>query len=401
MELLPEIEGMEINASDRFAKLGSYAFAEVDALVTTLKSQGIAPIDFGVGDPTVPTPPFIRRAGKRALDARASSGYPSYIGDPGFREAAARWLEKRFSVKLDPQTEISSTIGSKEAVFNFPEAILNPGDYVIIPTPGYPPYKTGTVFAEGIPYFVPLLPENDFLPDLKSVPHNVANRAKIIWVNYPNSPTGKVATDAFYRKLIEFAQKYGTMIASDEAYSELYFEKTPRSLLEFGLDGMIAFFSMSKRSAMTGWRVGWVAGDRRIVAMFRKIKTHIDSGTPTFIQDAAAEALGDERHVARMRNDYKKKRNIIVRALVDAGLPDCSPEATIYIWQKVPQGVTSVEFAKKLLQKDIAIVTTPGEWISETTETGLNPGRDYVRFALVPSMEQTRLAAEKLRSLRF
>ncbi|MCK5558888.1 MAG: aminotransferase class I/II-fold pyridoxal phosphate-dependent enzyme, partial [Candidatus Hydrogenedentes bacterium] len=386
---------------DRLARLDAYAFAEVDNIVAELKAQGVAPIDFGVGDPTVATPQFIRRSCKRALDARASSGYPTYIGDPGFREAVAQWLKNRFSVKLDPETEITSTIGSKEAVFHFPKAFVNPRDYVIIPTPGYPPYMTGTIFAEGVPYFVPLLAQNDFLPDMSSIPPDVANKTKIIWVNYPNSPTGKLATDTFYRELMEFAQKYGVIIASDEAYSELYFEEKPRSLLEFGKEGIISFFSMSKRSAMTGWRVGWAAGDRRIVAAFREIKTNIDSGTPTFIQDAAAEALGDERHVARMRAQYKKKRDIMAKALVKAGLPECLPEAAIYIWQRVPEGMTSVDFAKKLLQKDIAVVTTPGEWISESTVSGLNPGRQYVRFALVPSMEQTRLAADRLGALQF
>ena len=392
---------MNVSASERLAKLGAYAFAEVDNLVGDLKAQGIEPIDFGVGDPTVPTPQFIRRACKRALDARASSGYPSYIGDSGFREAAATWLERRFSVRLDPATEISSTIGSKEAVFNFPEAFVNPGDYVIIPSPGYPPYKTGTLFAEGVPYYVPLVQESDFLPDLSSVPPDIANKAKIVWVNYPNSPTGKIATDEFYRELIEFAQRYGIIIASDEAYSEIYFEKKPRSLLEFSKEGVIAFFSLSKRSAMTGWRVGWVAGDRAIVEVFRKTKTHIDSGTPTFIQDAGAEALGDERHVARMRSEYERKRDIIVGALVDAGLPECYPEATIYVWQKGPDGMSGVDLAKRLLDKEAAIVTTPGEWLSERTASGVNPGQGYVRFALVPSIEQTKLAAERLATVRL
>jgi len=392
---------MEIRTSDRLDRLDAYPFAEVDKLVAALKAEGIEPIDFGVGDPTVPTPELIREACKKALEARASSGYPSYIGDPGFRRTVAAWFENRFSVKLDPETEVTSTIGSKEAVFHFAEAFVNPGDYVIIPTPGYPPYMTGTIFAEGVPYFVPLLAENDFFPDLSAIPSDAANKTRIIWVNYPNSPTGKLATETFYRELIEFAQKYGIIIASDEAYSEMYFEDEPRSLLEFGMDGIIVFNSLSKRSAMTCWRVGWAAGDPRVVAAFRKTKTNIDSGTATFIQDAAAEALRDERHVAEMRADYKKKRNIMVNALVQAGLPECMPEATIYIWQRVPEGMTSVSFAKMLLQKETAIVTTPGEWISESTASGLNPGRDYVRIAIVPSMEQTRLAADRLSALKF
>jgi LL-diaminopimelate aminotransferase len=253
----------------------------------------------------------------------------------------------------------------------------------------------------GVLYFVQLRAENDFFPDLASIPNDIANKAKVIWVNYPNSPTGKLATETFYRELIEFAQKHGIIIASDEAYSEMYFEERPRSLLEFGMDGIIAFNSLSKRSAMTCWRVGWVAGDPRVVAAFRKTKTNIDSGTATFIQDAAVEALRDERHVAEMRAVYKKKRDIMVNALVQAGLPECMPEATIYIWQRVPEGMTSVDFAKMLLQKEIAIVTTPGEWISESAAAGLNPGRDYVRLALVPSIEQTQLAADRLSALKF
>ena len=392
---------MEIRVSDRLASLGKYVFAEVDSLVGELKAEGIEPIDFGVGDPTVPTPEFIRRACKKALDARASSGYPSYIGDPGFREAVAAWMERRFAVRVDPATEVSSTIGSKEAVFNFHEAFVNPGDHVILPSPGYPPARTGTIFAEGVPYYVPLLPENDFLPDLGSIPDDIAHKAKVIWVNYPNSPTGKVATDEFCRELIEFARQHRLVIASDEAYTEMYFDEKPRSLLEFAKEGVISFFSLSKRSAMTGWRVGWVAGDPQVVAAFRKTKTNIDSGTPTFIQDAAAEALGDERHVEQMRSEYKEKRDIIVRALVDAGLAECMPEATIYVWQKVPDGMTSVDFAKRLLQKEVAIVVTPGEWLSQITATGLNPGQGYVRFALVPSIEQTTLAAERLSALQF
>lgn len=254
---------------------------------------------------------------------------------------------------------------------------------------------------KGVPYYVPLVAENGFLPDVGSIPDDIADRAKIIWVNYPNSPTGKVATDAFYGELIDFAQRHGIVIASDEAYTEIYFEEKPRSLLEFAREGIISFFSLSKRSAMTGWRVGWVAGDREVVGAFRKTKTNIDSGTPTFIQDAAAEALGDERHVQEMRSEYREKRDIIVKALVDAGLTECMPEATIYIWQKVPEGMTSVEFAKRLLQKEVAIVVTPGEWLSQVTAEGLNPGQGYVRFALVPSIEQTKLAAERLSALRF
>ncbi len=197
-----------ILSSSRLSQIPSYAFAEVDKIVQSLKQKGIEPIDFGVGDPTDPTPLFIRQAAKKAIDTYRASGYPSYIGMPKFRQAVALWYQKRFKVRLDPETEICSNIGSKEAIFNFPEGFINPGDYVLMPNPGYPPYKSGTLFAEGIPYQYPLLRENDFYPDFKSFPQNVLKKAKILWLNYPNSPTGKIASANFYKKAIAFAQKY-------------------------------------------------------------------------------------------------------------------------------------------------------------------------------------------------
>jgi len=392
---------LEIQASNRVLSIGEYAFAEVDKEVEKLKQRGIKPIDFGVGDPTVPTPEIVREATKEGVEKRKSSGYPSYIGAQEYREAIAAWMKRRFGVEVDPDTEITSTIGSKEGVFNFHEGFVNPGDYVIVPTPGYPPYSRGTLFAEGVCYFVPLLKENNFLPDLGAIPEWVCERAKIMWINYPNSPSGAVAPLDFLKEVVEFGQKHNIIIASDEAYSELYYGDPPHSILEVTKEGVIAFFSLSKRSAMTCYRVGWAAGDSRIIDIFKKVKTNIDSGTPTFIQDGAIAALSDESHVEQMREEYRQKRDILVEALTSLGLPDCTPEATIYMWQKGPEGVTSVEFAKKLLAEDVAIVTTPGTWISESTEDDLNPGEGYIRFAFVPSIEETKEAAERLRNLKF
>lgn len=393
---------MDIVPSQRVQSIGAYAFAEVDREVEKLKEQGITPIDFGVGDPTIPTPEVIREAAKRGIDERKAAGYPSYIGAPEYRSAVADWMKRRFNVDLDPDTEIASTIGSKEAVFHFAEAFVNPGDIVIVPTPGYPPYARGTLFAEGKSYFVPILPENGFLVDLDSIPRDVCETAKIMWITYPNSPSGAVAPLEYLQKVAEFGQRHGIIIASDEAYSEIYFgEEPPHSILEVARDRVVVFQSLSKRSAMTCYRVGWIAGDPRIVDVFKKVKTNIDSGTPTFIQDAAIAALSDETHVEEARRDYKQKRDILVDALVRVGLPDCSPAATIYLWQRVPEGMTSVEFATKLLAPDVAIVTTPGAWLSDLTENGLNPGEGFVRFALVPSVEATREAAQKLANLRL
>jgi LL-diaminopimelate aminotransferase len=392
---------MRNRAAKRLTAIGAYAFEEVDKKVEELKSRGIRPTDFGVGDPTSPTPPFVRRAAAEALEARRSSGYPSYVGSLEFRKAVAAWADRRYGVHLDPASEVSSTIGSKEAVFNFHEGVVDPGDVVLCPSPGYPPYTRGALFAEGQPYQLPLRAENGFRVDFASIPEEVARRAKVLWLNYPNSPSGAEADEAFYREALAFARPRDIIVASDEAYSEIYFGSPPISCLNVAKEGVLVFQSMSKRSAMTGYRVGWVMGDPELVAIFRKTKTNIDSGTPTFLQDAAAAALGDEEHVEGFRREYRTKRDILCEALVKAGLPDCTPPSTLYIWQRVPKGMSSVQFATYLLDAKLAIVTTPGSWIAEPTASGENPGEGYVRLALVPSIEDTRRAAERLAALRF
>jgi LL-diaminopimelate aminotransferase len=392
---------MRSKAAKRLTAIGAYAFEEVDKKVEELKARGIRPIDFGVGDPTSPTPPLVRRSAAEALETRQSSGYPSYVGSLEFRKAVADWAGRRYGVKVDPATEISSTIGSKEAVFNFHEAVVDPGDVVLCPSPGYPPYTRGTLFAEGVPYQLPLRRENGFRVDFSSIPEEVARRAKLLWLNYPNSPSGAVADEAFFREALAFARRHDIIVASDEAYSEIYFGPPPVSCLNVAKEGVLVFQSLSKRSAMTCYRVGWVMGDPELVAIFRKTKTNIDSGTPTFLQDAAVAALGDEEHVAGFRREYRIKRDILCEALAAAGLEDCTPPATLYVWQRVPKGMSSVQFATFLLDEKLAIVTTPGSWIAEQTVTGENPGEGYVRFALVPSLDDTQRAAERLRGLRF
>jgi LL-diaminopimelate aminotransferase len=391
-----------VRPSRRLAAIGGYAFDEVNRRVEALKARGISPIDFGVGDPTVPTPSLAREALKVAVDARATAGYPAYEGDPAFREAVAAWTKRRFGVTLDPATEICATIGSKEAVFNVHEGLVDPGEIVLCPSPGYPPYKRGTAFAEGTPWFYPLTRANGFLPDLDAIPDAIAAKARAIWVCYPNSPSGAVADEAFYRKLLAWAKQRDIAVLSDEAYSEIYFTpKAPPSALQAGKEGVLAFFSMSKRSAMTGWRVGWVAGDARLVSLFRKVKTNIDSGTATFVQDGATAALGDEAHVTQFRAEYREKRDILARGLIAAGLPDCTPAATLYLWQKTPAGLSGVEFAQRLLDPAVAVVCTPGEWLSDPVADGTNPGAGHVRFALVPSLSDTKLAAQRISALRF
>ena len=245
------------NISKRISSLPTYPFAKLEELVNNLKEQGITPIDFGVGDPADPTPELIRNSVKKSVDQHASSGYPSYIGSANFRSAVSSWFEKRFEIKLDPNTEITSSIGSKEAIFNFPLAYIDENEIVLIPTPGYPPYARGCEFAGGKPYFLPLLPENNFLIDFKSIPAEVAEKAKILWINYPNSPTGATAPDEFFTEAVEFCQKNDIILTSDLAYSEIYFTEPPKSVLQFARKGVIEFHSLSKRSRMTGYRVGF------------------------------------------------------------------------------------------------------------------------------------------------
>lgn len=389
---------MKITLSKLLNHTVPYPFLEIEKQVARLKLQGIEVIDFGVGDPSSPPPNFVINALLPAARQRKLSGYPSYSGDPAFRQACANYLRANFSVKLNPNTEITSTIGSKEAIFHFPLGFINPGDIVICPTPGYPPYKNGARFAGGIPYFAPLLKANNFLIDSESIPKTIARRARIIWINYPNSPTGGVAPRAWLTKLVAWAKKYNIIIAADEGcYIDIYFKIKPLSILQIAREGVIAFYSLSKRNNMTGYRVGFCAGDKKIIAGLRQVKTNIDSGTPTFIQDVASLALRNTTHINIMRQEYATKRKIILKALSRAGLPPCLSVATFYLWQSAPQGMTGLQLAQKLLS--LGIVVTPGEWISDITSGGINPGKNYVRIALVPPLKKIIVAAKRLKSL--
>ena len=386
-----------MNFNELLAQIPPYPFAEVDKIVLELKNKGIKPIDFGVGDPIEETPEFIRNATKEAIDNHKVSGYPSYDGSLEFRTAVSTWFKRRFNVSLNPENDISALIGSKEGIFHFHNAVINKGDQVIIPDPGYPPYEMGTLFSGGMPYFTPLKKENDFFLDLESTAKSIIKKTKLIWVNYPNSPTTKLATKEFYKELIDFAHDNDIIIASDEAYSEIYYDKAPIRILEMkdAYDVAVVVQSLSKRSNMTSYRIGWVCGNEEIVSTFKKVKTNIDSGVSWFIQDAAIAALKDEKHVEEIRKRYAQKKNILVSALKNTGLDVLEPEATFYIWQKCPKGHASVDFTKRLLHDDLALVTVPGAWISK------GAGENYIRIALVPELEEIKKAAERLESVKF
>ena len=389
---------MDIALSHRLEKSSSYIFDEIDRQVAALRARACR---------SSISASATRRARHRTLFAKCSSrrrceqatGYPSYIGARWYREACAAYLLREYAVSVDPETEVVSTIGSKEAVFHFPLGILNPGDVVICPSPGYPPYKTGTRFAGGTPYFVPLLPENNFLLDFARIPTEVCRKARIIWTNYPNSPTGAIAPRGWLEELAAWAREHSIIIASDEGcYCDLWFTEKPLSMLQVAREGVIAFYSLSKRSNMTGYRIGFA---RRQTAHRggRSVKTNIDSGTPTFVQHAAVAALGDQTHVESLRREYTHKREIILPALAAAGLPPCAGAATFYLWQRASGGKSGMDLAQALLK--IGIVVTPGSGISDSIADGSNPGDAYVRFALVPMIEEVEEAARRIRTLRL
>ncbi len=384
--------------SNNLKNFSTYAFAEVDKAKVDAKEAGFHIIDFGVGDPTDPLYEGAIHGLQEGAEAHATSGYPSYIGMPEFRKAASEWLAKRFGIRANPDTQVTSTAGSKEAIFHLPFAILNPGDAVLMPSVGYPPYKAGTVFAGGIPVYYELREENNFLPELGELENALRSnrRIRLIWINSPHNPTTTVADKKFFEGVIEIADKYGVAIASDEAYTEMYVNEKPHSVLEFtdNWDNIIAFHSLSKRSNATGLRIGFAVGGTEIMRHYRNLRTQIDSGVANAIQEAAIAAWKDEAHVEEMRRMYNERRGIIIGALKDAGIKYWA-DATFYIWAKTGN---SIEFAKRMLRLDserkIGLNVTPGKILAlNSTQSADN----FVRFALVPSVEETKIAAEILR----
>lgn len=379
--------------SEWLSQLPKYPFVSLREKKKALKAKGIKAIDFSIGDPTSPTPDFIIEAAHKGMIMAKSSGYPENSGLPEYKKSISEWLNNRFGVTVDPETEIFPSLGAKEAVFAFPSAIK--GRTVLIPSPGYPPYFSGAIAAGKKTYIMPLKEENGFLPDLTDIPSETAKDACIMWINYPNNPTTALAPDKFYREAIEFCKNYGIILASDECYSEMYSDKQPKSALNFSKEGVIVFQSLSKRSNMTGWRAGFMAGDRDIIKIFLSCKENMDSGCANFVQYAAAQALKEEKHVESMRQEYAEKRHILQVALKKAGMPTGYAEGTFYIWQRVPENMKSIEFAEYLLEEKYALVVTPGPALA-IEKDGVNPGEGFVRFALVPSIEDTKEAAGRL-----
>ncbi len=383
--------------AQRIKVLPPYLFAQIDQKKREKIAQGVDIIDLGVGDPDIPTPHPIVEAMKRAVEKPEHHRYPSYEGMLSFRQAVADWYKRRFGVDLDPQREVVALIGSKEGIAHFPLAFVNPGDVVLCPDPAYPVYKIGTLFAGGEPYIMPLKEENGFLPDFKNIPKDVLKRARIIWVNYPNNPTSATASESFYRELIQWAKDHNIIVASDLAYSEIYFgNEKPMSILQIegARDIAIEFHSFSKTFNMTGWRLGMAVGNERLVAGLGKVKTNVDSGQFQAIQEAGITALSlPEEELQKIRDIYKERRSAMVRALEEVGLKVYSSDSTFYLWVKVPQGYTSAEFVSRLLD-ECGIVCTPGNGFGEH-------GEGYFRISLTVPTQRLLEAVERIKGLRL
>lgn len=378
--------------SKSLAKLPPYLFAKIDSLKAEAVARGMDVIDMTVGDPDRPTFPSIIRSMKKALADGSNHQYPSYVGKLSFREAVASWYGTRFGLDLDPKREILTLIGSKEGIGHMPFAFLDPGDVSLVPDPSYPVYAAATIMAGGEVYPLPLEKKNRFLPDFSRVPKEIAGRAKLLFLNYPNNPTAATADRDFFEEVVEFARRTGVIVCHDNAYSETWFEgDPPSSFLEAqgAREVGVEFHSLSKIYNMTGWRIGFLVGNASVISCLGKVKTNIDSGAFGAIQDAGIAALtGDQRPVERMTRLYKRRRNTLCRGLRRLGLKFNRPKATFYIWCEVPTGYTSESFCIHLLDK-AGVLCTPGSGFGKH-------GEGYVRFALTVEGPRLEEAVEKI-----
>jgi len=366
-----------------------YPFVRLAEAAAEVEARGIEVLDFGTGDPREPTDPRIRQALRDAVSERM--GYPQASGLPELREAIAEWAERRFGATLDPATAIVPTLGSKEAIFGFAQVALDPEsgkDTVAYTEPGYPVYERGALFAGGRTLELPLLEANGFLPDLDAVADEDWARVAVLWVNYPNNPTAAVAPADFYERAAELCRAHGVVLASDEAYSELWFEEPPGSALELSdLTGVAVFNTLSKRSSMTGYRSGFVAGDPELIAALKAFRPTVGTAPQEFVQRASVVAWGDEEHVAAARGRYARKRALFVEVFDRVGLRVAGAAATMYLWLAVPDGETSEAFAERLLEHGVLLA--PGAYLGPS-------GEGYARLALVPTEEECARAVEIL-----
>jgi acetylornithine aminotransferase len=368
-----------------------YPFEELDRRKAEASAEGRALIDFGVGDPREETPAFIREALVTAIEP--TSSYPRAAGLPDLREAIVSWIDRRFGVVLDPDVHVLPTLGTKEPIFSLAQALLDPEarkHLVSVTTPGYTIPERGARFAGGDVARFELREAGGFLPDLDAVDASTWNRTSILWLNYPNNPTGAVAPLSFLRAAAERCRSHDVLLASDEAYCELWFEgEPPASVLQVGdLTNVLAFHTLSKRSAMTGYRSGFVAGDPDLIAALRRLRPSVGVTPQEFVQRASVAAWSDERHVEEMRAAYGRKRKLFLDLFAASGIHVAGSVATFYLWVAVPSGKTSLDWSLELLDAADVLVA-PGSFFGPA-------GEGYVRMAMVPSLEGCERAAEAL-----
>lgn len=387
------MSGVPITYAERIRTLPPYLFAAIDEMKQQAIARGVDIINLGIGDPDLPTPDPILERMQQAVTDPQHHQYPSSSGMLSFRTAVAGWYQRRFNVTVDPKSEVVTLIGSKEGIGHVPMAFIDPGDVVLVPSPGYPVYPVSASFAGGIAHEMPLLKQNGFLPDLDAIPPDVARNAKLMFLNSPNNPTSVIADAAFFSHVIAFAKEHHVIVCHDAAYSEIFYDGLrPSSFLEAegAMDVGIEFHSLSKTFNMTGWRIGFAAGRAEVIAGLSQIKSNLDSGQFQAVQEAGITALeSDDRLTAGLRTIYQERRDVLVAGLRNLGLEFETPSATFYVWIEVPQGYTSASFTAHLLEK-AGIVTTPGNGFGA-------PGEGYIRMALTTTKERLAEAVDRLK----
>ncbi|MBU0501980.1 MAG: LL-diaminopimelate aminotransferase [bacterium] len=379
--------------SERLNKIPPYLFVKIEEKKAEMEAKGVDIIDFGIGDPDLPTPKHIFKKMHDVLETPEAGQYPTTKGELSFRKAVADWYKKRFNVELDPATEVCSLIGSKEGLAHLPLCFIDQGDVSLIPDPSYPVYKICTTLAGGTPYLIPLTSENNFLPNLDKIPVNILSKAKLLYINYPNNPTGAVADKNFFKKCVEFCKKHNVLLVSDLAYSEMGYDSyIPASVLEIpgAKEVTIEFHSLSKTYNMTGWRIGMAVGCKEAVQALATIKSNLDSGAFKAIQFAGIEALqGSQACVAEHNKIFSERAKVLVSGLNSLGWQMKDLKATFYAWVPVPKGETSSSFTEKLLEK-CGILVVPGSGYGKS-------GEGYVRFAITIDKKRITEAIERMR----
>jgi LL-diaminopimelate aminotransferase len=380
----------------RFAKrldlVPPYLFAELERKVEEKRREGVDVISLGIGDPDLPTPAAVIHALQEEAATQRTHQYPTNRGLEAFRDAVAAFYDDRFGVRIDAATDVVPVLGGKEGVAHIAFACLDPGEVALAPEPGYPPYTSGPLFAGADVHYLPLRAENEFMPDLDAVPADIAGRANLLFLNYPNNPTGAIVAQGFFERAVEFAHAHDLIVVHDNAYSEIAFDgyKPPSFLATEGAkDVGVEIFSLSKGWNMTGWRVGWVAGNADVVEHFRRLKTNLDSGMFDALQLAGVAALMEARDFpAEMSEIYARRRDLMIDALARIGLPASPPQATPYIWVRVPEGYASETFTELVLS-EAGVVVSPGPSFGPS-------GEGYVRISLTVPDERLQEAATRI-----